>query len=309
MQPEASHKNVLILAVVAALGVGGLGYSGYWGYQKYSNLKKAKTSLEIELAQTKQEFASTTEQLQNDLTIAKEYIVTTQTARVNAEQDVQKGQEALDAMAKTLGIYEKITQTDRELLTKYSKVFFLSDTYSPKLSITIPSSYTFETQTEKYFLKEAWPFLQAMIDDAQKENIDLKILSAFRSFDTQNKIKTAYTVTYGTGANKFSADQGYSEHQLGTAIDFTTTKLGSIYTTFEKSESYIWLTANAYKYGFVLSYPKNNTYYIFEPWHWRFVGKALALRLHNENKNFVDLPQRDINDYLIYIFDENAVIN
>ncbi|MFA5996943.1 MAG: M15 family metallopeptidase [Candidatus Paceibacterota bacterium] len=309
MEPTTSHKSTIIIAIIATFVVAGVGYAGYWGYQKYSTLEQAKNSLQAELEKTKREYASTTEQLQNDLGVAKEYIVSTQTARVNAEQDVQKGQEALDAMAKTLGIYEKLTQTDRELLAKYSKVYFLSDTYSPKLSVTIPPSYTLETQTEKYFLSEAWPFLQSMLGDATKENIDLKILSAFRSFDTQTKLKNAYTVTYGSGANKFSADQGYSEHQLGTAIDFTTSKLGTKYTTFEKTASYTWLAANAYKYGFVLSYPKNNLYYIFEPWHWRFVGKALALRLHNENKNFVDLPQRDINDFLIYIFDGNPVIN
>ena len=153
-------------------------------------------------------------------------------------------------------------------------------------------------------LVEVWPFLKKMLDDAQTANIDLKIASAFRSFDTQSTLKSAYKVTYGSGSNKFSADQGYSEHQLGTTIDFTTTKLGADSSTFGKTASFVWLIENAYRYGFILSYPKNNSYYIFEPWHWRFVGKGLALRLHDENKNFYDLPQRDINEYLISLFDQ-----
>ncbi|MEK7495870.1 MAG: D-alanyl-D-alanine carboxypeptidase family protein, partial [Patescibacteria group bacterium] len=65
----------------------------------------------------------------------------------------------------------------------------------------------------------------------------------------------------------------------------------------------LWLTENAYKYGFILSYPKQNTYYRFEPWHWRFVGVALATKLHDGNKYFYDLSQREIDQYLVSIFD------
>ena len=113
-------------------------------------------------------------------------------------------------------------------------------------------------------------------------------------------------MTYGTGANAFSADQGYSEHQLGTAVDLTTQKDGNRFSDasggFDSTDGYTWMTQNAYKYGFVLSYPKGNSYYIYEPWHWRFVGVALATRLHNEGKNFYDLDQREIDGYLGLMF-------
>jgi len=56
---------------------------------------------------------------------------------------------------------------------------------------------------------------------------------------------------------------------------------------FNKTKAYQWLLNNAYKYGFILSYPENNEYYIYEPWHWRFVGIKLATKLHNENKFFM----------------------
>ena len=108
---------------------------------------------------------------------------------------------------------------------------------------------------------------------------------------------------YGSGANKFSADQGYSEHQLGTTVDFTTPDIGAGFSKFETTAAYTWLTDNAYKYGFALSYPKNNAYYQFEPWHWRFVGVELATKLHNDNMYFYDLNQRIIDTYLVYIFD------
>ena len=135
----------------------------------------------------------------------------------------------------------------------------------------------------------------------------MKIASAYRSFGYQGTLKSDYKTTFGSGANAFSADQGYSEHQLGTAVDVTTTKIGDNFSSatkgFDGSDGYKWLAENAYKYGFVLSYPKGNTYYVYEPWHWRFVGVALATRLHNEKKNFYDLDQREIDGYLALMFD------
>jgi D-alanyl-D-alanine carboxypeptidase len=299
VKTETSRKITILLALVALVFAGSIGYLGYQNHQ----LKQTKISLEGELYNTKQDFASTTQKLASDIETFRNLLITTQSDKVNAEQDIRKQKEALDAISSTLGAYEKLANTDRELLAKYSRVYFLNENYSPKHSVTIPPSYTHAPETEKMILTEVWPFLQKLLDDAKTADIDLKIISAFRSFDTQSKLKNAYTVTYGTNSNKFSADQGYSEHQLGTTIDFTTSKLGASFYTFEKTASYSWLMENAYKYGFILSYPKKNGYYIFEPWHWRFIGKSLALRLHDENKNFYDVPQRDINEYLISIFE------
>ena len=297
MDNATSNKINILLALVA------LGAIGYLSYQNYQ-LTKAKIVLEIELANTKQDFASTTEKLSGDIASFRNLLITTQGEKVTAEQNVQNQQEALDGMSNTLGLYQKLATTDRELLAKYSKVYFLNENYTPKSPVTIPVSYVLEPEKEKIISADVWPFLKKMIDDAAATSTDLKIISAFRSFDTQSKLKSAYKVTFGSGSNTFSADQGYSEHQLGTTIDFTTSKLGTNNSTFGKTASYVWLTENAYKYGFILSYPQKNTYYIFEPWHWRFVGKGLALRLHEGNKNFYDLSQRDINEYLLTLFNQ-----
>jgi D-alanyl-D-alanine carboxypeptidase len=147
------------------------------------------------------------------------------------------------------------------------------------------------------------PFLYTLLSEAKKNNIDLKIKWGFRSFLEQYNIKSTDVVTYGSGANKFVADQGYSEHQLGTTVDFSTSEFNGNASLFYKTKAYQWLVDNAYKYGFVLSYPKNNKYYIYEPWHWRFVGIKLATTLHNENKYLYDLDQNEIDQYLLYIFD------
>ncbi|MDP2648876.1 MAG: D-alanyl-D-alanine carboxypeptidase family protein, partial [bacterium] len=95
----------------------------------------------------------------------------------------------------------------------------------------------------------------------------------------------------------------YSEHQLGTTADFITTGLGGQLDGFGDTAAYQWLLGNAYRYGFVLSYPKDNGFYIYEPWHWRFVGVKLATYLHNNNMNFYEMDQRDIDAYLADIFD------
>ena len=129
------------------------------------------------------------------------------------------------------------------------------------------------------------------------------MVSAYRSFQYQAQLKGQYLVTYGTGANTFSADQGFSEHQLGTAVDFTAPGLGGGLDGFGETEAYEWLTENAHKYGFILSYPPNNQFYVFEPWHWRFVGEDLAKDLHDDNAYFYDWDQREIDEYLISIFD------
>ncbi|MEW6617553.1 MAG: M15 family metallopeptidase [Patescibacteria group bacterium] len=203
----------------------------------------------------------------------------------------------------TVGTLQKLSQTDKELLQKYSKVYFLSENYIPSRLTGIFKDYVYDSSSEKKIHAGVEPFLVDMIKTASGVGIDLKIVSAYRSFEEQMSVKTGYKVIYGSGANKFSADQGYSEHQLGTTIDFTTPKLKTLSLQLENDPAYKWLTENAYRFGFVLSYPKGNAYYQYEPWHWRFVGIQLAKRLHDESKYFYDLTQREIDLYLVSIFD------
>ena len=213
-------------------------------------------------------------------------------------------QSQIEQLGGTVGTLEKLSQTDRELLKKYSKVYFLSENYVPAKLETISPEYVFEGATNLLFYAEAWPFLKKLLYDAHRNNMPLLVASAFRSFDTQASLKSDYSVIYGAGtANQFSADQGYSEHQLGTAIDFTTMAVGGVNSKFETDPAYQWLLDYAYQYGFVLSYPKNNSYYKFEPWHWRFVGVEIATFLHQSEKYFYDLDQREIDGYLIKLFD------
>jgi D-alanyl-D-alanine carboxypeptidase len=210
----------------------------------------------------------------------------------------------VEQVADTAVALDKLSKTDTQLLQKYSKVFFLNEHYEPSEITSIPSKYTYGKSDNLDMHGLVYPYLDKMFKDAFADDIDLRVISAYRSFGTQASLKSTYQVIYGAGtANQFSADQGYSEHQLGTTVDFTTTVLKDDNITFDQTEAFTWLKDNAYKYGFALSYPKNNSYYVYEPWHWRFVGVDLANKLHRENKYFYDLDQRVINNYLGVFFD------
>lgn len=211
----------------------------------------------------------------------------------------------LEDISDTVSTLEKITQTDPELLKKYSKVYFLSENYVPTHLTPIDTLYVSKVNGGNLlFHSKALPFLHRLIEAARFQGIELQVASAYRSFDTQSSLKAEYKVIYGAGtANQFSADQGYSEHQMGTTVDFTTPQVGDISLAFQYSPAYEWLKKNAYQYGFVLSYPEGNAYYKFEPWHWRFVGVDLAGKLYSDGKYFYDLDQRELDDFLVRLFD------
>lgn len=209
----------------------------------------------------------------------------------------------INEIAGTVGVLDKLRQTDPELLQKYSKVYFLNEHYVPRELDSIKIDYLQDKNRSMLIHAKVNPFLDKLMNAALSDGKNLRILSAFRSFYDQESLKGNYKVVYGSGANEFSADQGYSEHQLGTAIDFTSVDHGARFEGFEKTEEYKWLRQNAHKYGFILSYPEDNSYYQFEPWHWRFVGVELASYLYGQGKNFYDVEQRKIDEYLVHIFD------
>ncbi len=279
------------IAAVLLLAVSALGGYEYWTLRKELALTKADLGNDIRerddaLAVTKAENEKLANQLQAE-------------QKKNGDFETQIG-----SINSTIGTLTKLSETDPQLLAKYSKIYFLNENYTPVKLSEIDSSYTYDTKRVYQFQLEALPFLTSLLADAKDAGINLEVISAYRSFGDQTVLKSSYKVTYGAGtANAFSADQGYSEHQLGTALDFTTMKVGATFAGFDKDPAYTWLTDNAYRYGFILSYPKKNTYYTYEPWHWRFVGVKLATTLHEQGKYFYDLDQRDINTYLISLFD------
>lgn len=223
------------------------------------------------------------------------------------EDELNRNEEFEDQLmdlAGELDEFERLNEIDEELLAKYSKVSFLNENYVPEKLEKIDEDFVLEGKGDQYFLEDAMRFLERMIDAAERDDIDLKIISAYRSFDEQNELKGQFTQMYGEGANAFSADQGFSEHQLGTTVDLTVPEIGGTFQSFGETEAFQWLQDNAYKYGFILSYPEGNAFYIYEPWHWRFVGRDLARDLNrDDDRTFYTMEQREIDKYLLEFFD------
>ncbi len=296
---EHNWGDVAIIAVILSLVSGCV----YW-YSYATTLQKSLTLTENATASStivyqdliksdREKIASLS--TENNSLLSN--LTSEQAARVALERAKVNNEQKIDTLT-------KLTTIDPELLKKYSKVYFLSENYIPPVVTPINSSYRVDPDKELLILSQAAPFLDQLFAAASQDSIPLRIASAYRSFATQKDIKTGYRLVYGAGtANQFSAEQGYSEHQLGTALDFTTPTIKGAELTFEVTSSFTWLNKNAYKYGFVISYPKGNGYYQYEPWHWRFVGRALAKTLHDQGKNFYELDQRTLDSYLIQIFD------
>ncbi len=283
-----------------ALLVGLGGILGYGYYQIYTLTKKV-TSLRSELASTTLTFTANTNELAQNFLNLKLAVSDTITS---TQQNLENVKFQVGGVAGTVGTLQKLSQIDPQILKKYSKVYFMNENYTPAHLTVLPTEYVFSTSRSEQFLSESWPFLKNLIDAARANGVALQVKSGYRSYAEQKSIKSNYSFVYGAGtANAFSAEQGYSEHQLGTTVDFTTPDLKGRLDGFDKTQSYQWLADNAYRYGFILSYPKGNGYYVYEPWHWRFVGIKLATYLHNMNLNFYSMDQRDIDAYLIATFD------
>jgi LAS superfamily LD-carboxypeptidase LdcB len=292
------YSNTLTLIIIVVI-VGG-GVIVYFLYNLSNNIKLLENNL-----------SSTTAIFESKLSILQSDLATTTKTSANLSQQLvaqQNKSESLDqtlnGITNTVGTLEKLSKTDKELLQKYSKVYFLNENYVPLQLAPIDQRYLYKKDEVSQFHALAMIYLTRMLADSVGASSTALVVSAYRSFGTQAALKSDYLVTYGTGANKFSSDQGYSEHQLGTAVDLGTPYPDTLLvTSFENTRAFNWLNSNAYKYGFILSYPKNNAYYQYEPWHWRFVGVKLATYLHSQNKHFYDLDQREIDAYLVSIFD------
>ena len=128
---------------------------------------------------------------------------------------------------------------------------------------------------------EAKVAFEEMCEAALKDNINIYSGSAYRSYDYQLGLYNRYVKANGFDeAETFSARAGYSEHQTGLATDILNAKLDYISAN---DKEYDWLINNSYKYGFILRYPKGKekiTGYMYEEWHFRYLGKEIAKDLY-----------------------------
>jgi D-alanyl-D-alanine carboxypeptidase len=129
--------------------------------------------------------------------------------------------------------------------------------------------------------------LKAMTKAASKAGAPITVRSAYRSYATQQStFKHWVRVNGKERALRVSARPGHSEHQLGTALDFNTkgARTAPWVGDWGTTTSGAWMKKNAWKYGFVMSYPAGRTKetcYGYEPWHYRYVGKEAAQEIRD----------------------------
>ncbi|MDY6827511.1 MAG: M15 family metallopeptidase [Bacillota bacterium] len=151
-----------------------------------------------------------------------------------------------------------------------------------------------------YLRQEAMDNLEELWKSAEEEGVILHIISAYRSFSYQEGLFQSYADKYGVdAANRFSARPGQSEHQLGTVVDFGGTDV-DLKEEFADTDQGHWLAENAHFYGFALSYPRGGeatTGYIFEPWHYRYIGREAAEQWKNSGKILQEFLQEKPQDF------------
>ena len=170
-------------------------------------------------------------------------------------------------------IKESPNQNTNTVLT--NKYYALSSTYEPKDLVTINSSYSSGTRKMTKDAKEAF---EKLAKDAKAEGYNIRAVSTYRSYSYQKDLYNRYVANDGQKkADTYSARPGHSEHQTGLAVDVDNSKQS--YTLFGNTKEFTWMKQNAYKYGFILRYTKDNewiTGYKDEPWHYRYVGVDIA---------------------------------
>lgn len=139
--------------------------------------------------------------------------------------------------------------------------------------------------------------LEPMFAAAAADGVDLRIRSAYRSYDEQVSTFQYWVDLLGEEqARRESAEPGHSEHQLGTTMDFAAPDNGwELLESFADTAPGLWLAEHAHEFGFALSYPRDGeeiTGYIFEPWHYRYIGVEAALAWHESGLTLIEFLEQ-----------------
>ena len=211
------------------------------------------------------------------------------------------------------------THLDPTYLILANKTNALSEDYVPASLTTLTCETTYSMKLES----RAAQALYAMLAEMKAAGVsDISVTSAYRSYEKQSETYNLWVQQEMSGgfsqdayrvltqayikmnyldkginrlsledahkvAQSYSAQPGQSEHQTGLCVDFITSGMnGELTEAFEYTEAFAWLTENAYKFGFILRYPRDKqdiTGYTYEPWHYRFVGREAATDIYVGN--------------------------
>ena len=203
---------------------------------------------------------------------------------VNMNLDLEKYEDTIKA---------KNLNTEKVLVNKY---YYLDEDYVPDNLENISNQYALNGMSLVHVAREEFEHLAK---DAKKENLNIVAMSSYRSYDYQVNLYNKYVKSDGKeAADTYSGRAGHSEHQTGLAVDVYNKKEN--YTNFEKTKEFEWMQKHAHEYGFILRFPKdkvNETGYMYESWHYRYVGVDAAKYIKENNISFEEYYATKIKDW------------
>lgn len=175
----------------------------------------------------------------------------------------------------------------------------------------LPTNYSFGTKKvfgARELDSRCADYAINMINAALNDGIELNVTSGYRSIKKQQENIKYYIEVYMSYGYSYDealaqtyrvvAPPGSSEHNAGVAMDIVTEDWfmshTELTTDFDTTKEFDWLQENSWKYGFIMSFPKDKesiTGYAYEPWHYRYVGLDAAKEIH-------DLGGITLNEYL-----------
>ncbi|MBF1091188.1 MAG: M15 family metallopeptidase [Solobacterium sp.] len=138
----------------------------------------------------------------------------------------------------------------------------------------------------QYLRREAATALTNMFEAARKDNINLYLVSGYRSYEQQLELYNTYVATDGKAlADQYDAIPGACEHQLGLAVDLSDDNRNhDIDDSFESTAAYQWLLKHSYEYGYIFRFPRGKetiTGIAYNPWSFRYIGVEEAKKVYD----------------------------
>lgn len=292
--------GILLLILAIIIGTNVYQDIKYKQTNEYKLLELGYSAEEIDILEenlTEEEVTALTAQDKNDFLLSilqDEYFIKDNLNRYMTYHEENEGTTTRNVVAtvNTNSDYARYdhnieTDTSKDYLMLVNKYYHLNEDYVPTDLVNISNRYYYgEDHQIRSVVYEAFV---DMWNQANNDGIYLIINSSYRNYQDQQSVYDSYKDTYGTTyADSIAARPGYSEHQTGLSLDIFSTEHTTT-TNFKDSPAYLWLTENAYKYGFIQRYKETNediTGFAEESWHWRYVGVEVATYLHEHDITF-----------------------